>query len=123
VRIGVPTEVKADEYRVALTPAGARELVDRGHEVLVQAPTHEVGGVVHYCVANMPGAVPVTSTYALTNATMPYVIAFADRGRAALTDDPGFLAGLNVCSGRVTHDGVADALGIDAVRPREAIAA
>ena len=86
-------------------------------------PTYEVDGVVHYCVANMPGAVPVTSTYALTNATMPYVIAFADRGRAALTDDPGFLAGLNVCSGRVTHDGVADALGIDAVRPREAIAA
>ena len=85
-------------------------------------PTYEVDGVVHYCVANMPGAVPVTSTHALTNATMPYVVAFAARGTDALADDPGFLAGLNVCSGRVTHEGVADAAGVDAVTPLEAIA-
>ncbi|HSI79158.1 MAG TPA: alanine dehydrogenase [Solirubrobacterales bacterium] len=86
-------------------------------------PTYEVDEIVHYCVANMPGSVPVTSTYALANATMPYVVAFAERGKDALADDPGFLAGLNVCAGRITHGGVADAVGLDAVTPREAIAA
>ena len=61
-------------------------------------PTYVVDGVTHYCVANMPGAVPITSTYALTNATMPYVLKLAGRARAPRSRaDPGFLAGLNVC--------------------------
>jgi alanine dehydrogenase len=74
-------------------------------------PTFVVDGVIHYCVANMPGAVPRTSTYALTNATLPYVRAIADRGwREALQKDPGLAAGLNVHAGHVTHAAVAQAL-------------
>jgi alanine dehydrogenase len=68
--------------------------------------------VVHYCVANMPGAVPHTSTYALNNATLPFVLQIADRGwRQALADNPYLREGLNVCNGAVTHRAVADALG------------
>jgi alanine dehydrogenase len=85
-------------------------------------PTYEVDGITHYCVTNMPGAVPVTSTYALTNATMPYVVRLADRGLAALQDDPGFLAGLNVCAGSVTYEPVADAVGVAATTPAAALA-
>jgi alanine dehydrogenase len=74
-------------------------------------PTFVVDGVIHYCVANMPGAVPRTSTYALTNATLPYVRAIADRGwREAMQRDPGLASGLNVHAGQVTHDAVAQAL-------------
>jgi alanine dehydrogenase len=74
-------------------------------------PTFVVDGVIHYCVANMPGAVPRTSTYALTNATLPYIRAIADRGwREALQKDPGLAAGLNVHAGHVTHAAVAQAL-------------
>ncbi|HEY4094635.1 MAG TPA: alanine dehydrogenase [Baekduia sp.] len=77
-------------------------------------PTYEVDGVTHYCVANMPGAVPITSTFALTNATMPYVLKLADQGvTAALTSDPGFLAGLNVAAGELTYAPVAADQGID----------
>jgi alanine dehydrogenase len=76
-------------------------------------PTYEVDGITHYCVTNMPGAVPVTSTFALTNATMPYVLKLADRGFAALQDDPGFMAGLNVRAGEVTYAPVAEAIGVD----------
>lgn len=86
-------------------------------------PTYEVDGVTHYCVANMPGAVPVTSTYALTNATMPYVVKLADGGVAALRDDAGFKEGLNVCGGRVTYAPVAEAVGVDACAPEAALAA
>jgi alanine dehydrogenase len=86
-------------------------------------PTYEVDGITHYCVANMPGAVPITSTYALTNATMPYVVQLADEGLRALTADPGFLAGLNVHAGRLTSAPVGEAVGIDAVDPAEALAA
>jgi len=86
-------------------------------------PTYEVDGITHYCVANMPGAVPITSTYALTNATMPYVLRLADHGPAALQADPGFLAGLNVCAGRVTYAPVADAVGVDVAPPSTALAA
>jgi alanine dehydrogenase len=74
-------------------------------------PTYEVDGITHYCVANMPGAVPITSTYALTNATMPYVIRLADEGLAALDGDPSFRAGLNVAGGEVVCAPVAEALG------------
>src|SRR5438874_2020557 len=78
-------------------------------------PTFVVDGVIHYCVANMPGAVPRTSTLALTNATLPYVRALADLGwQAALRRDPGLAAGLNVHAGEITHEVVAKALGLKA---------
>jgi alanine dehydrogenase len=77
-------------------------------------PTYVVDGVVHYCVTNMPGAVPRTSTFALTNATLPYVRALADLGwRKALGRDPGFAAGLNVHEGSITHEAVARDLGME----------
>jgi alanine dehydrogenase len=79
-------------------------------------PTYLVDGVVHYCVANMPGAVPRTSTFALNHATLPFVLALADKGwRQALRDDPHLRAGLNVCAGQVTCSEVAEALGYEAV--------
>ena len=85
-------------------------------------PTYEVDGVTHYCVANMPGAVPITSTFALTNATMPYVVKLADEGvRNALTSDPGFLEGLNVAAGEVTYAPVAADQGLTAVDPLAAL--
>ena len=85
-------------------------------------PTYVVDGVIHYCVANMPGAVPRTSTFALTNATLPYVRALADLGwQAALRKDPGLAAGLNVHAGEITHDAVARALGY-AARPVSLVA-
>ncbi|MDP2808532.1 MAG: alanine dehydrogenase [Rhodocyclaceae bacterium] len=69
-------------------------------------------GVLHYCVANMPGAVPLTSALALNNATLPYLRALADKGwKQALRDDPGLAAGLNVCAGQITHRAAAQALG------------
>jgi alanine dehydrogenase len=75
-------------------------------------PTYEVDDVIHYCVANMPGAVPITSTHALTNATMPYVLRLANHGVQALVDDPGFMAGVNVCAGCVTYAPVANDQGL-----------
>jgi alanine dehydrogenase len=75
------------------------------------SPTYEVDGIIHYCVANMPGAVPVTSTYALTNATLPYVIELADHGvRTAAARDPGLRLGINVAGGRITNPAVAASL-------------
>jgi alanine dehydrogenase len=77
-------------------------------------PTYEVDGISHYCVANMPGAVPITSTQALTNATMPYVVRLADEGAAAaLSADPGLAAGLNVAAGKVTNEAVARSQGLE----------
>ena len=77
-------------------------------------PTFVVDGVLHYCVANMPGAVPRTSTFALTNATLPYVRALANLGwRGALAEDSGFALGLNVHAGRITHEAVARDLEYD----------
>jgi alanine dehydrogenase len=71
-----------------------------------------VDGIVHYCVANMPGAVARTSTYALNNVTLPHALRIADKGwKAALRDDPNLAAGLNVHAGKVTCKPVADALG------------
>jgi len=73
-------------------------------------PTYEVDGVLHYCVANMPGAVPVTSTRALTNATMPYIVHVADSGVAqAAKENPGLAKGVNVVDGKVTYQPVAEA--------------
>lgn len=85
-------------------------------------PTFIVDDVVHYCVANMPGAVPRTSTYALNNATLPYVLALAEQGVNALKADPHLLNGLNVCRGRVTQEAVANALGYEFQRPVDAVA-
>src|SRR5206468_5566852 len=76
-------------------------------------PTYEVDGVTHYCVTNMPGAVPITATFALTNATLPYVLALADSGvRDAVGHDPGLRSGVNVAGGVVTHPAVAEAVGL-----------
>jgi alanine dehydrogenase len=76
-------------------------------------PTFEVDGITHYCVANMPGAVPITSTYALTNATLPYVVTLANHGlRAAVAADPGLKDGVNVVGGAVTYAPVAGAVGV-----------
>ena len=76
-------------------------------------PTFLLDGVIHYCVTNMPGAVPRTSTFALTNATLPYVKALADGWQQALARDSGLACGLNVHGGRLTHAAVAAALGMD----------
>jgi len=77
-------------------------------------PVYEVEGVTHYCVANMPGAVPITSTKALTNATLPYVEAIADHGLAeAVARDPALARGVNVLDGKVTYEAVADAHGLE----------
>ena len=85
-------------------------------------PTYVVDDVVHYCVANMPGAVPQTSTHALNNATLPFTLALADKGaKQAMLDDPHLLGGLNVCGGVVTEEHVATALGYDYVDPEIAL--
>jgi len=86
-------------------------------------PTYPVHQSVFYCVANMPGAVPHTSTYALTNVTLPYVVAVADKGwRQALRDDPTLAFGLNTHGGRVTNTAVADAHGVEHAVLEEALA-
>ena len=85
-------------------------------------PTYIVDDVVHYCVANMPGAVPLTSTFALNNATLPYIIKLANKGyKEALLSDQHFLNGLNVIGGQVTCQSVAENLGFEFVEPRFAL--
>jgi alanine dehydrogenase len=76
-------------------------------------PTYEIDGIIHYCVANMPGAVPMTSAQALNNATLPFVFKLAERGLAAFDRDPHLAAGLNVRAGRIMHPVVAASLGFD----------
>ena len=84
------------------------------HATTHDQPTYVVDGIVHYCVANMPGAVPRTSTFALTNATLPYVLRLADLGwQQALRDDVHLRNGLNVAQGRIVHPAVAAALGYE----------
>ena len=86
-------------------------------------PTYVVNGVVHYCVANMPGAVPRTSTFALNNATLPFILALANKGyRQALLDDEHLLMGLNVHKGEVTYEAVAKDLGYEYRDARDALA-
>jgi alanine dehydrogenase len=88
------------------------------------APTYVVHDVVHYCVANMPGAVARTSTYALNNATLPFVLDIAAKGwQRALADDRHLLDGLNVWDGKVTHEAVARDLGYAYHPAAEAVAA
>ena len=95
---------------------------ETSHPTTHSDPTYEVEGVTHYCVANMPGAVPITSTWALTNATMPYVLRLADLGVAgALAADAGFMKGLNVAAGHVTYEHVAEDQGVAHIAPEEAL--
>ncbi|MBR2512628.1 MAG: alanine dehydrogenase [Halomonas sp.] len=85
-------------------------------------PTYMVDGIVHYCVANMPGAVARTSTLGLTNATLPFVLALADKGwQQALKDDPHFLPGLNVHDGKITYQAVAEAFSLESVSPADVL--
>jgi alanine dehydrogenase len=94
---------------VAIDQGGCFET---SHATTHQAPTYVVDGIIHYCVANMPGGVARTSTFALTNATLPFALALANKGvTQALSDDPHLLNGLNVCRGMVTHAAVAHDLG------------
>lgn len=87
-------------------------------------PIYIVDDVVHYCVANMPGGVARTSTFALNNVTLPFTVALADKGwRAALSDDPHLRNGLNVAHGDITHQAVAEALGANYTPAEKAIAA
>jgi alanine dehydrogenase len=86
-------------------------------------PTYEVDGITHYCVTNMPGAVPITSTFALTNATLPYALALADNGvREAIARDPGLRGGVNVVAGQVTHPAVAEGVGMPFTPVEDALA-
>jgi len=92
------------------------------HETTHDNPVYDVAGVIHYAVGNMPGAVPHTSTYALTNATLPYVVAVASDGvKAALAAHPELVSGLTTVAGAVTQPAVAEALGRPVVAPLEAL--
>jgi len=87
---------------------------ETSHPTTHSDPVYEVDGVTHYCVANMPGAVPVTSTFALTNATLPYLLALADQGiEGAIETLPGLRPGVNVADGKVTHPAVAEGTGME----------
>jgi alanine dehydrogenase len=87
-----------------------------------QDPIYEEDGIMHYCVANMPGAVARTSTQALGNATLPFVIALADKGwRQACADDAHLLNGLNVHAGQLTYAAVGEALWIAAIDPKSVL--
>ena len=104
---------------VAIDQGGCIETV---HETTHQAPVYEMHGVLHYAVGNIPGAVPHTSTYALTNATLPYVLAVAEHGvRGAVDRDPALLGGVTTVGGRITNLAVAEALGQAAVDPVAAL--
>jgi alanine dehydrogenase len=86
---------------------------ETSHATTHDNPTYEVDGIVHYCVANMPGAVPLTSALALNHSVLPYAIELANKGwKAALKADMNFRAGLNVCYGEITHEGVAQSLDL-----------
>jgi alanine dehydrogenase len=96
---------------VAIDQGGCAET---SHPTTHSEPVYEVEGVTHYCVANMPGAVPITATKALTNATLPYVEAIADHGlREAVAQDPSLALGVNVVDGKITYEAVAEAHNLD----------
>ncbi|WP_042776409.1 alanine dehydrogenase, partial [Sinorhizobium fredii] len=103
---------------VAIDQGGCFET---SHATTHSEPTYEVDGIVHYCVANMPGAVPITSTHALNNATLYYGLQLADRGLKAIAEDRHLRAGLNVHRGRVTNAPVAEALGYDSYAPESVL--
>jgi alanine dehydrogenase len=105
---------------VAIDQGGCFET---SHPTTHTDPVYEVDGISHYCVANMPGAVPITSTRALTNATLPYVVRLAEGVEDALRADPGFLGGLSVRAGQLTDPAVARDQGRGWTAPEEALAA
>lgn len=100
---------------VAIDQGGCFET---SHATTHADPTYVVDGIIHYCVANMPGAVPITSAYALNNATLHYGLQLADKGLKALVDDHHLRNGLNVHAGRITNKAVADALGYEMSDPK-----
>jgi alanine dehydrogenase len=124
-----PHVIKREQFKLMKRHAVLVDVaIDQGgcfetsHPTTHTEPTYEVEGIIHYCVTNMPGAVPITSTYALTNATLPYVLALADHGVAeAARRDPGLRLGINVAGGRVTHPAVAEGVGMDYVPPEEVL--
>ncbi|MGN6549326.1 MAG: alanine dehydrogenase [Pararhizobium sp.] len=105
---------------VAIDQGGCFET---SHATTHSEPTYEVDGVIHYCVANMPGAVPITSAHALNNATLHYGLQLADRGIKAIAENRHLRDGLNVHKGRVTNRAVAEALGYDLAAPEAALRA
>jgi alanine dehydrogenase len=94
---------------VAIDQGGCFET---SHATTHAEPTYEIDGVIHYCVANMPGAVPLTSSHALNNATLPFGLALANKGFATVLENPHLRAGLNVYRGRLTNKAVAESLGL-----------
>src|SRR5262249_51046635 len=124
-----PYVVRRDQLKLMQREAVLVDVaIDQGgcfetsHPTTHRDPTFEVDGITHYCVANMPGAVPITATYALTNATLPYVLALADNGVAgAARRDPGLRLGVNVAAGRVTHPAVAEGGGVEYTRVEEVL--
>tara|TARA_B100000959_G_scaffold154989_1_gene162472 strand:+ start:6829 stop:7962 length:1134 start_codon:yes stop_codon:yes gene_type:complete len=112
VKLMKPGSVIVD---VAIDQGGCSET---SHATTHSDPTYVEEGVLHYCVANMPGAVPLTSTYALNRATMPYVMNLANNGLSqALLNDKGFCEGLNICNGEVTIEAVAKEQGYEYIKP------
>ena len=121
-RVAMLSEMKrgAVIVDVAIDQGGCFET---SHPTTHSDPVYEVDGVTHYCVANMPGGVPITSTKALTNATLPYVEAIAEHGlAAAVADDPALARGVNVVDGKITYEAVAEAHGLE-YTPLEDVAA
>ena len=98
---------------VAIDQGGCFET---SHATTHADPTYEVDGVVHYCVANMPGSVPLTSSHALNNATLPFGLALAAGGLDAIRADPNLRNGLNVHRGAIMHPAVAESLGLPLTR-------
>jgi alanine dehydrogenase len=121
--VGVPKEIKVHEYRVSLTPEGVYEFIRAGHKVVIEEGAGvgsaisdsdfvAAGATIEKDVANMPGAVPVAATYALTNATLTYALAIANKGwERAASEDPALERGLNVHAGKVRYEAIALAHG------------
>lgn len=105
---------------VAIDQGGCAET---SHATTHAEPTYVVDGVIHYCVANMPGAVPLTSSHALNNATLPFGLALADRGVQAILADKHLADGLNVHAGQITHPALAESTGLAYVAPHKALEA
>ena len=115
VRTASIGDVTKDARWIAATIRTSRSGMNRDH-LRHGDPTYMVDGVIHYCVANMPGAVPKTSTIALTNATLPYAVEIANKGwERAVRENPEIKLGANVVKGKVTYKGVADAFGLEYV--------
>jgi alanine dehydrogenase len=111
---------KAVLVDVAIDQGGCFET---SHATTHEEPTYVVDGIIHYCVANMPGSVPRTSSYALNNATLPYGLALAGGGVEAIRNSPALLAGLSTHQGKLTSQPVAEALGLAFTAPEAALAA